>query len=65
MDESLIQQTDEQLLELEHIHNKVLYDAMNEALDYSRPFGLNGYPLPWIKQPMNLIQRLIKFIFQR
>ncbi|CAD8190775.1 unnamed protein product [Paramecium octaurelia] len=45
------------LLELEHIHNKVLYDALNEALDYYRPFGLNGYPLPWIKQPLELIQR--------
>ncbi len=28
------------LLELEHIHNKVIFDALNEALDEFRPFGL-------------------------
>ncbi|CAK81208.1 unnamed protein product (macronuclear) [Paramecium tetraurelia] len=57
MEEEQISSDDGFLLELEHIHNKVLYDALNEALDYFRPFGLNGYPLPWIKQPLELIQR--------
>lgn len=55
MEEEQISSDDGFLLELEHIHNKVLYDALNEALDYFRPFGLNGYPLPWIKQPLELI----------
>ncbi|CAD8121249.1 unnamed protein product [Paramecium sonneborni] len=57
MEEEQITSDDGFLLELEHIHNKVLYDALNEALDYYRPFGLNGYPLPWVKQPLELIQR--------
>ena len=28
--------------ELEHIHNKMLFDAYNEAIDYLRPFDLKG-----------------------
>lgn len=30
------------MLELEHIHNKAIFDALNEALDYHRPFGIVG-----------------------
>ena len=37
----------EQLAELEHIHNKVIFDAFNESLDEKRPFGIKGYSLPW------------------
>ena len=33
--------------EWENIHNKVLFDAVNEALDNFRPYGLRGPPLPW------------------
>lgn len=33
--------------EWENIHNKVLFDAVNEALDNYRPYGLRGPPLPW------------------
>lgn len=33
--------------ELEHIHNKVIFDAFNEALDSFRLFGLKGKPFPW------------------
>lgn len=29
------------LLELERIHNKIVFDAVNEALDLQRPFGSN------------------------
>ena len=35
------------LKELEHIHNKVIFDAFNEALDNQRIFGLLGRPFPW------------------
>jgi hypothetical protein len=35
------------LAEWENIHNKVLFDAINEALDNFRPYGLKGPPLPW------------------
>lgn len=33
--------------ELDRIHNKAIFDAFNEALDYYRPFGIKGRPLPW------------------
>lgn len=32
-------------LEMEHIHNKLLFDCLNEALDYFRIYGLKGQPL--------------------
>ena len=32
-------------LEMEHIHNKLLFDCLNEALDSFRIFGLKGQPL--------------------
>jgi len=35
--------------EWENIHNKVVFDAINEALDGCRPYGLKGPPLPWSK----------------
>ena len=31
---------------MEHIHNKLLFDSMNEALDSFRVYGLRGVPLP-------------------
>lgn len=30
-----------------HIHNKALFDGMNEYLDTLRPFGIWGKPFPW------------------
>jgi hypothetical protein len=35
------------LAEWENIHNKVIFDAVNEALDNFRPYGLRGPPMPW------------------
>jgi hypothetical protein len=32
---------------VEHIHNKMLFDSFNEALDNLRPFGLKGCPFVW------------------
>jgi len=32
-------------LEIEHIHNKLLFDCLNEALDSFRVYGLKGQPL--------------------
>lgn len=37
----------EMIREWTNIHNKALFDAINEALDEYRPFGLKGPPLPW------------------
>lgn len=33
--------------ELEHIHNKMIFDCCNDILNFFRPFGLNGVPYPW------------------
>lgn len=32
---------------LEKIHNKAIFEAFNEALDYERVYGLRGKPFPW------------------
>lgn len=40
--------------EWENIHNKAIFDAVNEALDGLRPYGLKGPPLPWSKQSRTL-----------
>lgn len=33
--------------EVERVHNRMLFDSFNEALDNFRPFGLKGSPFPW------------------
>lgn len=40
--------------EWENIHNKAIFDAVNEALDGLRPYGLKGPPLPWSRQNRTL-----------
>lgn len=35
------------LKDITHIHNKVIFDAFNEALDSNRIYGLKGKPFPW------------------
>ncbi len=35
------------LAEWENIHNKLIFDAVNDALDEFRPYGLKGPPAPW------------------
>ncbi|OMJ76061.1 hypothetical protein SteCoe_24667 [Stentor coeruleus] len=35
------------IIEAEHIHNKLIFDATNEALQKFRLHGLKGLPLPW------------------
>ncbi|CAD8132172.1 unnamed protein product [Paramecium pentaurelia] len=42
--------------ELEHIHNKAIFDACNEALNYERPYFLNsGIVYPWQKINQRII----------
>ncbi|CAG9331265.1 unnamed protein product [Blepharisma stoltei] len=33
--------------EAEHIHNKMIFDAINEGLQKYRPYSLKGVPMPW------------------
>ena len=37
----------ELLSESDHIHNKAIFDAVNEALNLVRPYGEHGEPMPW------------------
>jgi hypothetical protein len=41
-------------VEWENIHNKVLFDAFNNALNQFRPFGKKGPPLPWTGQQRSI-----------
>ncbi len=45
------------LTEWSNIHNKCIFDAINDSLDYYRPYGLKGPPLPWSKQTRELTYR--------
>ena len=35
------------MAELENIHNKAIFDGINEYLQEQRPFGKMGAPAPW------------------
>jgi len=41
----------ELLSESDHIHNKAIFDAVNEALNFVRPYGRFGEPMPWSNRP--------------
>ena len=45
------------LAEWENIHNKLIFDAVNDALDEFRPYGLKGPPAPWSGQTRALTYR--------
>lgn len=42
------------LAECEHIHNKVLFDCINDCLLQFKPYGKDGAPLPWSRQNRKL-----------
>lgn len=48
--------------EAQHIHNKVVFDCVNEALNLVRPYGSQGEPMPWSRKPRrNLMFMLDRF----
>lgn len=56
--------------EMENIHNKAIFDAINEAMDGFRPYGLKGPPFPWSKQSRTLTfkfgkQETIEYLLQK
>lgn len=51
------QQHEAFLTEWSNIHNKCIFDAINDALDYYRPYGVKGPPLPWSKKVRELTFR--------
>jgi len=32
---------------MEHIHRKMIFDCINEAINKYRPYGEQGVPMPW------------------
>ena len=40
--------------ECEHIHNKVLFDCINDSLLQFKPYGKDAPPLPWSRQTKRL-----------
>ena len=41
------EQHEMQQIEWSNIHNKAIFDALNDALDFYRPYELKGPPVPW------------------
>jgi hypothetical protein len=37
----------EMISEADHIHNKAIFDSVNEAMNMARPYGAAGEPMPW------------------
>eukprot|EP01022_Parablepharisma_sp_SALTPOND_P008255 TRINITY_DN135481_c1_g1_i1.p1 TRINITY_DN135481_c1_g1~~TRINITY_DN135481_c1_g1_i1.p1 ORF type:complete len:1305 (-),score=205.58 TRINITY_DN135481_c1_g1_i1:1848-5762(-) len=50
--------TTKALAEFEQIHNKAVFDSVNEALNLIRPYGLNGEPMPWSLQQRILFKSI-------
>jgi len=46
------------LRECEQIHNKAIFDSVNEALNLIRPYGITGEPLPWSLQQRILFKSI-------
>ncbi len=57
-DEKERSQSQQLVDECEHIHNKAIFDAVNEALNLIRPYGLSGLPMPWSMLPRILFTRI-------
>lgn len=34
---------------IQNVHNYATFEALNEALDYERPYKNKGQPMPWSK----------------
>ncbi len=41
-------------LEFQIIHNKLIFDSLNQAFEAHRPFKKVGIPMPWKVNPANL-----------
>jgi hypothetical protein len=46
------------LRKCQKIHNKAVFDAVNEALNLIRPYGISGEPLPWSLQQRILFKSI-------
>jgi hypothetical protein len=46
--------------EAQHIHNKIIFDCVNESLNRVRPYANQGEPMPWSRKP----RRNLIFMFE-
>lgn len=46
--------TDRQLIEADKIHKKMILAAADEILQYFRPYGIKGKPMPWSSESRSL-----------
>lgn len=66
--DNLSPRTQQRLIEAEHVHNKMVFDAVNEALQRYRVHGTKGIPMPWscsnralgLAKPLDLIIQEVK-----
>lgn len=50
----------EMISEADHIHNKAIFDSVNEAMNMARPYGAGGEPMPWSNQPRKNVYLMIE-----
>ena len=41
----------EMISEADHIHNKAIFDSVNQAMNLCRPYNTQGEPMPWSPAP--------------
>ncbi len=46
--------------EAQHIHNKIIFDCVNEGLNMVRPYGSGGEPMPWSRKPRKNVMFMIE-----
>ena len=49
----------EMISEADHIHNKAIFDCVNEAMNMVRPYGIQGEPMLWSKVPRKNVFSLV------
>jgi hypothetical protein len=45
--------------EADHIHNKAIFDCVNEAMNMCRPYTTQGEPMPWSNAPRKNVFAMI------
>ena len=45
--------------EADHIHNKAIFDCVNEAMNRCRPYDTQGEPMPWSAAPRKNVYLMI------
>jgi hypothetical protein len=49
----------EMISEADHIHNKAIFDCVNEAMNLCRPYSAQGEPMPWSAAPRKNVYLMI------